>query len=121
MAGTNLQRLMAPQAQQPQPMASVAQPQAVVTPEILAQIMAPYAMQNTGAGVSQFLTGQMGIPMQFGVDMPVYDTPQFTPGDFANFMRARNQSFGDRSAAIPVFNPNTGTYTAFESKAPKSS
>ena len=116
MAGTNLEALMAPQQQT----ANFAQPQATVTPEMLAQFMAPYMAQNTGAGVSQFLTGQMGIPMQFGVDMPSYETPQFVPGDFANFMRARDQSFGERSAAIPVFNPSTGTYTAFESKAPKS-
>ena len=109
MAGTNLERLMSPQAQQ-QPL-NLAQPQASVTPEMLAQLMAPYMAQDTGAGVSQFLTGQMGIPMQFGVDLPSYETPQFVPGDFANFMRAQ-QAGTVKSPVIPVFNPDTGTYSS---------
>ena len=113
MAGTNLETLMSPRQQQP---LNYAQPQATVTPEMLAQLMAPYMAQNTGAGVSQFLTGQMGIPMQLGVDLPSYETPQFVPGDFANFMRAQ-QSGTASNPSIPVFNPETGTYSSV--RAPK--
>ena len=114
MAGTNLETLMAPQQQT----ANFAQPQATVTPEMLAQLMAPYMAQDTGAGVSQFLTGQMGIPMQFGVDMPSYETPQFMPGDFANFMRAQ-QAGTTKSPVVPVFNPSTGGYTSMRVPAAK--
>jgi len=95
-------------------------------PGITAQNMAPIqfpaeGMQGQfGQGVNQFLTGQMGVPMQFVVDVPSYERVVFNPGDFANFMRARATEVGERSAAIPVFDPATGTYTAYESKSPKS-
>ena len=108
MAGTNLEALMAPQQQT----ANFAQPQATVTPEMLAQLMAPYMAQNTGAGVSQFLTGQMGIPMQFGVDLPQFETTQFMPGDFASFMRSQSRGTSEKPV-IPVYNPQTGGYESF--------
>jgi hypothetical protein len=118
MAGTNLETLMAPQGQQPQQMLNFTQPQPSITPEILAQLMAPYAMPSSGAGVSQFLTGQMGIPMQFGVDLPAYETPQYTPGDFQAFVGA--QKAGKNMVGIPVFDPNTGGYSTVQVPKPKS-
>ena len=85
------------------------QPQVVITPEVFAQIMAPYAMPSSGAGVSQYLTGQMGIPMQFGVDLPAYNMPQFRPGDFSEFMKIQSRGTPEKPV-IPVYNPLTGGY-----------
>jgi hypothetical protein len=85
------------------------QPQVVITPEVYAQMMAPYAMPSSGAGVSQFLTGNLGIPMQFGVDLPAYNMPQFRPGDFSEFMQIQSQGTPE-NPVIPVYNPQTGGY-----------
>ena len=88
-----------------------AQPQVVITPEVYAQMMAPYAMPSSGAGVSQFLTGNLGIPMQFGVDLPAYNAPQFRPGDFSEFMKIQSQGTPE-NPVIPVYNPLTGSYNS---------
>ena len=77
----------------------------------------PQAMEpQFGQGVNQFLTGQMGIPMQFGVDVPAYDSYQFSPGDFAAFMKAQGGGSA-KSPMIPVFDAATGTYTAYQAPA----
>jgi hypothetical protein len=104
----------------PTPTQEVEREQGSMVPAMFAQDMQPFTSPTFGQGVSQFLTGQMGIPMQFGVDSPAYEPFQFSPGDFAAFMRARDIPIGERSAAIPVFDSATGTYTAYESKSPKS-
>jgi len=109
-----------------QQMPSQIQPTKVTAP-VVSQLFEPMNMQNMGgqtapmgnAGVSQFLTGQMAIPMQFGVDLPAYESTPFVPGDFAAFMAAQgsaNKNLAKSNVSIPVFNPATGTYTAV--KAP---
>lgn len=81
---------------------------------IIASQMQPVAMQP-GFGANRFLTGQMGIPMIFGVDVPAYTPFQMQPGDFRSFMSA--QDFSDsKDPVIPVFNPSTRTYQAARSK-----
>jgi hypothetical protein len=98
-------------AQQAQPVAQPIMPQ--ITPEMVQAIIAsqaqPVAMQR-GLGAARFLTGEMGLPMQFGVDVPAYQPFQMQPGDFMSFMAA--QDFSDsKNPVIPVFDPSTGTYT----------
>jgi hypothetical protein len=83
---------------------------------MFAQDMQPYMAPNFGQGVSQFLTGQMGIPMQFGVDSPAYEPFKFSPGDFAAFMKAQGGGSSE-APMIPVFDPATGTYTAYKAPA----
>lgn len=109
MSGS-LEEMMRRVAQEQQPQQSqYVQPQAVITPEVIAQMMAPYAMPSSGAGVSQFLTGNLGIPMQFGVDLPAYNMPQFRPGDFSEFMKIQSRGTPE-NPVIPVYNPITGGY-----------
>lgn len=99
----------------------VAQPVQVPLPQlppeiiqaIIASQMQPVAMQPT-FGANRFLTGQMGIPMTFGVDVPAYTPFQMQPGDFSSFMAV--QDFSDsKNPVIPVFNPSTRTYQAVRS------
>jgi len=109
MSGS-LEEMMRRVAQEQQPQQpQYAQPQAVITPEIIAQMVAPYSMPSSGAGVSQFLTGNLGIPMQFGVDLPAYNMPQFRPGDFSEFMKVQSRGTPE-NPVIPVYNPLTGGY-----------
>jgi hypothetical protein len=89
----------------------VQQPMPQITPEmvqaIIASQMQPVAMER-GLGAARFLTGEMGLPMQFGVDVPAYQPFQMQPGDFRSFMAA--QDFSDsKNPVIPVFDPSTGT------------
>ena len=82
-------------------------------PAMFAQNMTPYNIPF-GQGASQFLTGQMAIPMQFGVDLPSYQTTPFLPGDFASFIttQATRPTKKESTVKIPIFNPATGTYTS---------
>ena len=88
-------------------------------PGITAQNMVPFNM-GPGMGVSQFLTGQMGIPMQFNVDVPSYERMNLTPGDFAKFMKVQSQGTA-KKPVIPVFNPVTGDYDKYGGDTKKSS
>ena len=72
-------------------------------------------MPMGNAGVSQFLTGNLAIPMQFGVDLPAYESTPFSPGDFAAFMAAQSQGTA-KKPIIPVFNPATGTYSGVQTR-----
>jgi hypothetical protein len=91
-----------------QPVQQQAQPQ--LTPEmvqaIIASQMQPVAMQGN-FGANRFLTGNMALPMTFGVDVPAYTPFQMQPGSFQNFLAA-----GGGEKAPPIFNPATRTYTA---------
>ena len=112
MAGTNLERLMA--QQQPQQMQAP-----VVTPEMQQYFVAPQQMQMPESyGAARFLSGQMAIPMTFNVPVPQYESPNLTPGDFQNFMRALG-SGKSANYTIPVLNPDTGTYTSTQYGKPK--
>ena len=95
------------------PISGYVPPQPVINPAVFAQNMAPYYMPDMGQGVSQFLTGNLAIPMQFGVDLPAYESMQFSPGDFASFMAAQSKGTA-KKPIIPVFNPATGTYSGVQ-------
>lgn len=109
MAGAMIRNVIG-QAAMAQP---VQTPMPQITPEMVQAILAsqaqPVAM-NPMFGANRFLTGQMGLPMTFNVDVPAYTPFQMQPGDFSSFMAA--QDFSDsKNPVIPVFNPSTGTYT----------
>jgi hypothetical protein len=116
MAGANIEQLIRQASASgvfDQPAQPVQQPvqNAYFVPAIQAQNAVPYSSPNFGAGVSQFLTGNMAIPMQFGVDIPAYEMPQYTPGNFVDFMNVQKQGTAE-NPVIPVYNPATGTYSA---------
>jgi hypothetical protein len=109
MAGTNLEAMFRQGAmgQQPQQMAAP-----VVTPgveQLYVVPQMPEMPQGDMFGAGRFLSGP-SIPMSFNVPVPQYESPNLTPGDFQNFMRALG-SGKDANYAIPVLNPQTGTYT----------
>jgi hypothetical protein len=94
------QSAMAQPAQAPMPQ---------VTPEMIQAILASQAqptMMQPGFGANRFLTGEMGLPMQFGVDVPAFTPFQMQPGDFSSFLAAQS-----KKNPAPVFNPSTGTYS----------
>jgi hypothetical protein len=90
----------------------VQQPMPQITPEmvqaIIASQMQPVAMER-GLGAARFLTGEMGLPMQFGVDIPTYQPFQMQPGDFASFVATQDFRKA-KNPVIPVFDPTTGGY-----------
>jgi hypothetical protein len=101
------------------PVQQQAQPQ--ITPEmvqaIIASQMQPVAMQGN-FGANRFLTGNMALPMTFGVDVPAYETYSFKPGDFSKFKEQaqptrQSSSFGDvvgyTQSGLPIYaNPSDG-------------
>jgi hypothetical protein len=117
MAGTNLEAMFrqgAMQQQQPQQMAAP-----VVTPGVEQYYVVPQMQQMPQGdmfGAGRFLSGP-SIPMTFNVPVPQYESPNLTPGDFQNFMRALG-SGKSANYTIPVLNPQTGTYTSTQYGAP---
>lgn len=111
MAGIDMARLMQ------QPVQQTPQPQ--LTPEmvqaIIASQMQPVIMQGN-FGANRFLTGNMAIPMTFGVDVPAYTPFRMQPGSFENFLAA-----GGGEKTPPIFNPVTRTYTTPKSTVSKAS
>lgn len=80
-----------------------------MTPEMVQAILASQAqpvMMQPQFGANRFLTGQMGIPMSYTVDVPAYTPFSMTPGDFAAFAQASN--LGQNPVA---YNASTGTYS----------
>lgn len=114
MAGTIFDNFGRPRT--PVTVPGYVQPQAVINPAVTAQSIEPFLVPNTGQGVSQFLTGNLAIPMQFGVDLPEFQSMPFNPGDFASFMKAQGGGSA-KAPMIPVFDPATGTYTAYKAPA----
>lgn len=85
-----------------------------MNPQLIQAIIAsqaPSMMMPQGYGASRFLTGDTGIPLTYGVDVPAYRPFNMTPGPFADFMAAQN--FSDpKNPVIPVFDPRTGRYVS---------
>lgn len=73
-----------------------------------------------GLGAARFLTGNVPIPMEFGVPQTEYRTYQFQPGPYKQFVEALD--FSDpKNPVIPVYNPQTGMYEAVSSNKLRSS
>lgn len=95
-------------------MDNTSQPAPQIDPRVIQAILAsqaPSLMMSQGSGAARFLTGDTGIPLTYGVDVPAYTPFSMTPGPFADFMAA--QDFSDsKNPVIPVFDPVTGRYTS---------
>lgn len=89
-------------------------------PEMQQTFVQPaYMPQDMGYGAARFLSGPAMIPMSFDVPVPGYESEAFMPGDFRNFMAIASKSAPKGSSVIPVFDPNTGTYSKTVYTPPK--
>jgi hypothetical protein len=90
------------------------QPAPQIDPRVIQAIIASQAqpmMMPQGYGASRFLTGDTGIPLNYGVDAPAYTPFSMTPGSFRDFMSIQDFS-NSSNPVIPVYDPITRTYIA---------